>query len=538
MKNRSVLATFAAGVLAAVSCLAGAAHAADKPVQGGTLTVAVHLAEPGSFDCHATTSAGAIWRLSPHYSTLVKIDPERYPEVKEDLAKSWTVSPDGLTYEFKLHSGIKFHDGSVLTATDVKASYDRIRNPPPNVVSMHKALFRDVKSIEAPDPSTVVFKLSQPNAAMLQLIGMPFTCVYSADMLAKDSDYPEKKIMGTGPFEFVRFDAGKLWEGERFDGYFKAGQPYLDGFKLLPVAPPAAVNAMLSGQVHYLMQGLTKNDQNRIKQARGDRVNLVGGQQPTALQLWFVMNTERPPLNDVRVRQAFQLALDHRAGAKAMEGFSALNRVGGLLRPGSRFARSDAQLASLPGYGTDVEAARKEARRLLAEAGHPSPKVTLYNAHIFSFLGVFVTDQLRQIGVTVDQRVVPSPQLFARRASGDFDLILDNPPEYLDDPTVQFAYFMPYKNNPTNMSRANDEKFVELYTAQARELDPKIRERRVRELEDYLFQQAYALPLFWQDWRRAISSDVGGLNMELASPYLKIDLADIWLRSGGKGATN
>lgn len=530
------ISTLLGGALVAVSASTMAASPADTPVRGGIATFAVHLSEPASFDCHATTAAGSIWRLAPHYSSLLKVDPNHFPDVKGDLARSWTVSPDGLTYEFKLYANVKFHDGSPLTSADVKTSYDRLRNPPEGVVSMHKALFTDVKSIEAPDATTVVVKLARPNAAMLQFLGMPFSCVYSAKLLASDPDYPGKKVMGSGPFKFTRYEPGKQWEGERFAGYFKSPQPYLDGFRALSVAPPAAVNALLAGQVHYLMQGLTQADQARVKEARGDRVTLVGGKQATSLQFWFAINTQRPPLNDVRVRRALLLAIDHASGAKAMERFSAVNRVGGLVRPGSRFARSDAELAKLPGYGTDVEAARKEARRLLAEAGHPALKLTMVNASIFSFLGVFVVDQLRQVGVTVDHRVVPATQLFARRASGDYDLIFDNPPEYLDDPTAQFAYLTPFKDNATNMSRSNDPRFMELYLAQARELDQGARAVRVKALEDYLFEQANVLPLFWQDWRRAISSDVGGLNMDLASPYLKIDLADIWLRSGGHAA--
>lgn len=180
-----------------------------------------------------------------------------------------------------------------------------------------------------------------------------------------------------------------------------------------------------------------------------------------------------------------------------------------------------------------MEAARKEARRLLAEAGHPSLKLTMVNASIFSFLGVYAVDQLRQIGVTAEHRVVPGPQLYARRASGDYDLMLDNAPEFLDDPTAQFAYFMPFKHNPSNMSRANDTRFVELYRAQSRELDATARAARVKEMEAYVLDQAYVIPLFWQDWRRVIASDVGGLDKPLPSPYLKIDLADVWLRSGG-----
>ena len=90
--------------------------------------------------------------------------PPTIPKVVGDLAESWEVSPDGLTYTFKLRAGVKFHDGTALTSADVKASYDRIVNPPPGVVSIRQAAYADMAAIETPDARTVVFKLKAPNA--------------------------------------------------------------------------------------------------------------------------------------------------------------------------------------------------------------------------------------------------------------------------------------------------------------------------------------------------------------------------------------
>lgn len=505
----------------------------EKPVRGGTLVFPVHVGEPSSFDCHGTTSPREMWRIAPHYSALLQIDADRYPQVKGDLAENWTISPDGLTYEFKLRPNVKFHDGTPLTSNDVKVSYERLRNPPPGVVSMHKVMFEDVKSIEAPDASTVIFRMSGPNSAMLQLIGMPFACVYSAKLLAEDTSYPAKKVMGTGPFRFTRYAPGQEWVGERFEGYFKPGQPYLDGFRALSVVGTAATNAVIAGQVAFNMRGLTPSEIDRVTAARGNKVKIVGRQTATGVHTWLVVNTTRPPLNDVRVRRALTLALDRWMGSKAMEPLTSIHLMGGLYRPGSQLARSTKELEKMPGFGRDIKAARTEARRLLAEAGVSNLKLTLVNNDPYPFYGVYVVDQLRQIGVTVDHQVFDGPQHQARKVSGEYDLIFDNPPEYLDDPTVQFTSFMPYKNNPSNTSRANDDKIEALYEAQKREMDPAKRRARVLELETHVLNQAYAIPLFWQNWTRVISSDVGGIG-DMPSNFLKMDLADIWLRSAGK----
>lgn len=110
----------------------GSAGAAAQ--RGGTLVYAV-IGDPPTYDCHAANSFQALHFLAPHYSLLVKFDPANHPAVIGDLAEGWTVSDDGLTYRFTLLPGIRFHDGSALGARDVKASFDRLRDPPPGVVS-------------------------------------------------------------------------------------------------------------------------------------------------------------------------------------------------------------------------------------------------------------------------------------------------------------------------------------------------------------------------------------------------------------------
>src|SRR5436305_13837819 len=101
------------------------AQPAPQPKRGGTLEFAVD-SEPPNYDCHANISFAFIHPVRPHYSTLLMFDAPNYPKVVGDLADSWTVAPDGLTYTFKLKSNVKFHDGSALSSADVKASYDRI----------------------------------------------------------------------------------------------------------------------------------------------------------------------------------------------------------------------------------------------------------------------------------------------------------------------------------------------------------------------------------------------------------------------------
>src|SRR6266850_6314343 len=122
---------FAAVTLVALVALTGitTAQAADTPRRGGIL-LAVIGADPPSLDAHQESTFATLQLVAPLYSTLLQMDPYSYPKIIGDAASEWKISPDALTYTFKIRPGIKFHDGSPLTAVDVKATYDKLLFPP------------------------------------------------------------------------------------------------------------------------------------------------------------------------------------------------------------------------------------------------------------------------------------------------------------------------------------------------------------------------------------------------------------------------
>src|SRR5687767_12719219 len=158
-RHRS-LCTLAMLTVLATSLLgtASAATADEKPRRGGVL-LAVIGADPPSLDCHQESTFACIQLVAPLYNLLLQIDPHNYPKVIGDLATEWKISPDGLTYTFKIRQGVKFHDGSPLTAADIKATYDKIVFPPQGTRSVRKEHYTAIDKILAPDASTVVFKL-------------------------------------------------------------------------------------------------------------------------------------------------------------------------------------------------------------------------------------------------------------------------------------------------------------------------------------------------------------------------------------------
>lgn len=505
----------------------------ETPRRGGTLVFAITLGEPDNYDCHGSVSSAVLQRVAPHYSLLVKIDPANYPTVVADLAESWTVTQDGLVYSFNLRHDVHFHDGSLLTAKDIKATLDRIRQPPPGVVSARQAIYRDIAAVETPDESTVVVRLAKPNASMLLALASPWNCVYSAAMLAKDPKYPEHNVMGTGPFRFVEHVAGSEWRGERFEGYFRKDLPYLDGFRAINVAPASLATLLAGGQVQIDFNGVTRVERDRIAAVRGDKTVFKEVESTNVLSI--AINTTKPPFDDDRVRRALNLAIDRKAGHRVLENLNVFNGLGAFVRSGSEFGASPDVLKTYPGFGDDVAASRAEAKRLLQEAGVTNLNAVFLNRPSYSSMGVFLIDQWRQIGVTVTQELPENQRFFSLQRAGQFDLTITSAINFVDDPTLQLAHYQSYDRNPQNLSRAIDRTFDALYDRQSETLDPTIRLRLVRETERYLLDKVYGIPTFWARRHVPMAAEIRGY---VAPPsfFVGQDLAEVWLADPAKAA--
>ena len=519
--------TKALAALAGLSVLVAPALA-QTPKKGGVLNFAV-VAEPPTFDCHGTTTFATLHPVRPHYNGLLKVvgDVNKELKIVGDLAKSWEMSKDGLTYTFKLHDNVKFHDGSKFTSADVKASYERIVNPPEGVISARKALHTDIVAIETPDPLTAVIKLKNPNASMLNNFASPFNCIYSAAKLKENPKYPIDSIMGTGPFQYVNYVKGQSWEGKRHDGYFDSGKPYLDGYKAFFVKSAGVVPGMQGGQFDVEFRGRTPKERDQLVAAMKDNVTVMEGAWTTSLLLTF--NTKKKPFDDVRVRQALTMAIDRWGGANALSKISMLKFVGGFTRPGSDYALPEAELVKLPGYSKDIAKAREEAKKLLAAAGVTSLKVKLVNRNIdepYTPGGLYIVDQWRRIGVEAEHLQLENKAYFDSQRSGDFDATVEFISDFIDDPSLQHVKFVP--GSPVNYSGAVDAKLKDLFDKQDQTVDPAERKKLTHEFERHAITQAYSTMIYW--WQRIVVMNKKVKGWELhASHFTGQDLSGVWL---------
>ena len=230
-------------------------------------------ANPPSLDMHQEQTFAVAQPLGPIYNNLIVFDPHNYPQIIGDLAKSWSVSADYLTYTFTLHQGVKFHDDSDLTSADVKASWDRIVFPSEGVVSPRRSEYPMVKSIEAPGPSTVVFHLHHPSPSFLTNLAHPANFIYAKKYLDQDQHWYRKNTMGSGPFKLKQYMHGASIELERNPKYWKPGLPYMDGIKYYVITDDGARGkAIRAGRVDVELRYLPPGEVDGIKAQMGDKV--------------------------------------------------------------------------------------------------------------------------------------------------------------------------------------------------------------------------------------------------------------------------
>jgi peptide/nickel transport system substrate-binding protein len=469
--------------------------------------------------------------MSPAYNTLIMFDPHNYPQIVGDLAKSWTVSADYLTYTFTLHEGVTFHDGSPLTSADVKASWDRIVFPPEGVVSQRRSLYEPIKSIEAPDAHTVVFRMHYPSASILAEMAAPANFIFAKKYLDQDPHYYKSHVVGSGPFKYKNYVRGSYIELERNPNYWKKGLPYMDGIKYFIMKDTSArAMALRAGRVDVEFRGFPLADAEAIKAQAGDKVVVA---YPKARSNWGVaINVDKKPFDDERVRKALTLAIDRYDMAKTLAPLASLETVGGpLLHPDSPWALSGEELQALPGYGKDHAANLREAKRLLAEAGYPNGfQTVLTNRNVklpYIDLGVYIISAWKKIGVEAEHKLEESATWTQTRLKRDFEVIVDpSGSSTVADPDEIFNKFI--TGGSVNYGRFSEPLVDALYEQQKKEMDEKKRIALVKEMQKRVLEKAWWIPGAW--WTRIEVRSARIRNYEPhPSHWLNRRLEDVWL---------
>lgn len=465
---------------------------AGAPDPDATLHVGLVL-EPTNLDIRRTSGAALEQILIDNiYEGLVSRTQEN--EIEGRLASDYVVSDDGLTYTFTLNEGVLFHDGTPLTSADVVASYEEVRT---DATLQGNAEFASVASVTAPDESTVQIVLSAPNQNFL------FALTGPAGLVFKKGDTTDLKTAenGTGPFTLTRWNKGSAITFARNDEYWgeKAGVAEVE-FQYIPDFT-AGVNAALAGDVDVL----TAVDPNLAPQLEdsGD-FTLTKGRTTDKATLAF--NNAKAPLDDVRVREALRLAIDHDALIEAVGAGTPLYGPIPELDPGYE------DLSDVVSYDPE------RAEELLAEAGQEDLELTLT---IPSFYGTTVPKVLisdfEKVGVTLKVDSVEFPAwLEDVYTNHDYDLsfVLHVEPRDVGN----FA-------NPDYYFGYDNAEVQELYTKALAEVDPDASAELLAEAARLVSEDHAADWLYNGETITAVSPIVEGFPED--SINSRIDLAGV-----------
>jgi peptide/nickel transport system substrate-binding protein len=385
--NAAVATTAPAG---RVPTAAVASAATGTPKRGGELKAAMQV-DATSLDPHLSSSYSSSLVIEQVYSGLIQFDDSM--NIIPDLAESWTVSTDGLVYDFKLRKGVKFHNGRDFVADDVVYSLNRVKNPDGG--SPRSYLLEDVKSIMASGADAVRITMNKPFAALLSHLDT-FMAVVPKEEVDKNTDL-SKVMVGTGPFKFVEFVPNTHAKLVRYDAYHESGKPYLDALTWTPIPDDTTRTANIKTSSVDFADQIAQKD---IKPLQGESgVQLARGE--STLHDYLMLNTTRKPFSDVRVRQAIAYTLDRKLMTDTILFGFGTPMDGGII-PSWHWANADLHLYSKPDLA--------KAKQLLSDAGYPSGfQVTIgagsnYSAQVQA--AEMIKDQLKQIGIDV----TPNPQ--------------------------------------------------------------------------------------------------------------------------------
>jgi peptide/nickel transport system substrate-binding protein len=320
--------------------------------------------------------------------------------------------------------------------------------------------------------------------------------------------------------------------GVRNPDYFLPGKPYLDGFRAIFIKQEGPeLAAIRGGRAMINFRAFPPKAVQELKSAMDGK--LAVQESPWNCGLYVAPNHKTKPFDDPRVRRALSLALDRWSGSKVLSQIAIVKTVGGLVFPESPLAASAAELHQLAGYGTDIQAARAEARRLLREAGVPDGfSFKLHNRAVeqpYKAVGIWLIDQWRQIGLNVEHWVEPTAPFFATLRSGNFDVSMDFNCQAVVNPVLDISKFLSNDRSAANYAQYQDRTVDGLYDEIVHQTDPAKLKGLMRQFEKrVLDDQAHYLMTLW--WQRTVPYNARLHGWKISpSHYLNQDLANVWL---------
>lgn len=495
---------------------AGALAAQGVPSQGGELSFAL-ATSPDTLDPHRSGLAVSVRVIRTIHDSLVVQLPDH--TIKPWLATEWKVSEDGLSYTFKLREDVKFHDGTPFNAEAVKYNFDRILDPATKA-SNAAALLQPYQSSEVLDEYTVRLNLATPSRAFLGNLSQALLGIVSPAAAQKYGDQLGQHPVGTGPFKFVKWEENAGIHVERNPDYKWApelvtnqGAPYLDGIDFRIV--PEEATRIGSVQSKQVLAAETVPPQHILTLEKDPNFQLLQT-NTVGLPYTLFFNKDREPWNELKARQAVQLAVDVDTIVKTLY-LGTYERAWSPLTPGTF------------GYDASLEQSIKpdipKSNRLLDELGwvrgedgiraKDGKKLTLRyvdgtpNREKRNDIAVMIQQQLKQIGIAVEVEITKDIRTVVY-TNGDYDLYGNS--QVNSDPNALYSFYHSYDpKGQASLSRLNDPD-VDQWLEQGRvEKDDAKRAELYQQVQQYIIDHAIILPIYVFPYTVAASNSVQGV---------------------------
>ncbi|MDH4617808.1 ABC transporter substrate-binding protein [Brevibacillus sp. AY1] len=509
-----------------------AATADLQPKKGGTITIGI-ANEPDQLDIHKTGMAVANQIAGNLGASLVTQDPDTL-EFKPYLAESWQVSEDGKTWTFKIRTGVKFHDGTAMTAKSIAETYQRALNPE-TAAKVAGSNLSEVESVEASDDTTLVLHLKQPFAPLLQFLSDPgWLQPLSMQAIEQAGDKYARQPVGVGPWKFEKWENGQsisFTRNEEFawaDPIFKnQGAPYADRLVYRFIAENQTLLAALDSGSIDIARGVVAKD---VAKYRDNPQFEVKEMLRNGLGLFVMLNTRKPVFQDVEVRQALNKAINKEAIMKAVIQGEGVVSYGPL--PPSLFGYDE----SVKDYGLTYQV--DEAKALLEKAGYTKNAQGLYEKDgkplkldLLTQTGTWaqasqlIQAMLKDIGVEVNIVTLEWGALVDTATKGSFDMTLMG--YTLNDPDVLYLFLHSSQaDSGLNFSYVKDEKMDELLVKGRTTVDSAARKDVYKEVQKYVVEQAWWVPIYTEKQFNVVRKPVEGVGIH---PLRGLMYHDSWV---------
>jgi peptide/nickel transport system substrate-binding protein len=436
-----------------------------------------------------------------------------------------------------LAEGVKWHDGAPFSSEDVKYSVERIKDPPQGMVSPRQGVFRGTfDTVETPDPNTVVVKSDGASPLLVPLFSNGWNAIIPKHISEVDPvNAMMTQVVGTGAFRLREPPTTTLWRYERNPDYFEDGLPYIDEieYQIIQDAQSQAA-ALLTKKIYFNDAIFGVNMSPELAQSVADREpGLVYDPIATIAVSHFVVNSTRPPFDDVRVRQALSEAIRR-------EDFDELSPQGGTPGTGNfplgPWALTKDVQESLPGYGPDMEVRIANAERLLAEYEGENGEIDWGNITIQCSSNItwacpnaeVVQQLLKKIDVEVDLEPLDVTAHRGNEVSGDYLMSLLGAGLDFDDPIDTFGQLYITDGGRWYQRRSIPE-LDALYNQQKSEQDFDKRRELVWEMDTIATNDAGYLILHWWQFNRVQWDFVKGLTSTASARTTNARMIYTWL---------